>query len=173
MKKLLTIGMLMAAAFSLQPQAAVADESEDVAETTPYYVRGALIIHVPRPDMPAERVNLRASRDDDEIAPPPRRRITPKPQRRVDLPLRKPFNVSPSPPPPAGPRRAVLSAPPPRIGGPIYPTPRFEAKAAVAEKIVPPPETAVTADAPPAGYTPPPPAPPAAIPADEPSTDDQ
>lgn len=116
MKKLLTLGMLLAGALSM-PQFAVADEPEPVADTavvaTPYYVRGARIIHVPQRDeieRPERRVDLR---DDREVsAPPPRRQVAPKPQRRADAPPpRKPFSVSPPPPP--GPRRAVLSAPPP------------------------------------------------------------
>lgn len=101
----------------------------------------------------------------DDVAPPaPRRRAAtsthrspPKPRRE-----RKPYSASPplpSPPPPAplGPPRAVLSAPPPRAEGmsPIYPTPRFEAKAEPAEKFTSPSDPLSTASVPP-GDAPPP-----------------
>jgi hypothetical protein len=194
MKSPFTIGFLTAAIIS--PLAALADERPPVADagdgTTPYYVRGPRIIQVPPPGELGERVEHRASLGDDigdsekidrtprrykEVsAPAPRRHVAPKPHRRAELaPARKPFSMSPPlpspPPPPAGPRRAVLSAPPLRTDdpSPIYPTPRFEAKAAPSKMPASPPETTVTADTPPPGYTPPPmpPAPPAATPADD------
>lgn len=168
MKKSLTIGLVTAAISGVAPLAAFAGgDSEPFraasAEIAPYYERGPRIIHVPQPGEVEERMNSRASvgdldqphasRDDEIIAPKPRRKATP--QRRTDLPPpRKPYSA----PPPTGPRRAVLSAPPPRAGGlsPVYPTPNYEAKAAPGEKFAPPREAAVTAEAPPAGGTPPP-----------------
>jgi len=172
MKKTLTIGLVTAAISGVAPLAAFADgDSEPFraasAEIAPYYERGPRIIHVPQPGEVEERMNSRASvgdldqphasRNDETIAPKPRRKATP--HRRTDLPPpRKPYSAPPPPPEPTGPRRAVLSAPPPRAGGlsPVYPTPNCEAKAAPGEKFAPLRESVVTADAPPAGGTPPP-----------------
>jgi hypothetical protein len=166
MKKALTIALLTAATVAALPLTAVADGDSDGAPP-PYFVRGPRIIHVPQPDESNERVEYRAKiradlgdreetnqfhrRSDEAVAPQPRRHATKPEHRRADLPARrKPFSASP-PLAPVGPPRAVLSAPPPRIGelAPIYPTPRFEAKAAVNEKSAPF-ETEVTAKAPPA-----------------------
>ena len=143
---------------------------------TPQYQRGPRIIHVPQAGVRDTRESPQASlngrdepdaidNDDDEpeTAPPPRRRApvlkgqenrqdNPPPQERA--PRWKPR--SETPPKPAEPRRAVLSAPPPPPEGPtpVYPTPRFGAKAEPGEKFGPQPD--LRANAPPSpGYTPP------------------
>lgn len=160
----------------------------DASDAVPSYMRGPRIIHVPQSGERNERLDSRASvndrddpdvhdHDDEEVAaPPPRRRMAPppvrttprwgprreasppaRPVRRVDLPK---FRDEPIPQPP-GPRRAVLSAPPPPAEGPtpIRPLPRFGAKAEVkaeaGEKFAAPRVPEITADAPPPGYTPP------------------
>lgn len=183
MRKALTIGLAAAAisvALSLIAVGGPQREPVPAAEAVyalPYY-RGPRIIHVPQPgerqDRVNDRINDRASTgdrdepilftedDDEEAAPPPRRRVEkPKPRAKAAparaTPRWKPRSEAP-PPPPSGPRRAVLSAPPPRAESltPIYPTPRFDSKAAAAEKFAPPQEPAVTStesppsDAPPA-----------------------
>jgi hypothetical protein len=155
------------------------------ASVTPYYVRGPRIIHVPRPgEKIEERGDVRASAGrraepvlsnesvDDDIAPPPRHRAA-APKRRVEsnrvapkpavrkTPRWKLGSEAPPPPPPPpaplGPRRAVLSAPPPRAEGlsPIYPTPRFETNAKPAEKFDRPSQTEAAAGPPPAVTAPP------------------
>jgi hypothetical protein len=150
-----------------RPEYKIAVHVADATVVVPAYTRGPRIIHVPQP---GER-NARASvsergdpdvydHDDEEIAPPPRRRAAPppvrttprwaprrealappKPVRRADLPK---FRTEAPVPQPPGPRRAVLSAPPPPAEGPtpIRPTPKFGA-------------SAVTVSTPPPGYTPP------------------
>lgn len=187
--KALTI-VLVAAAFLAAGTMAFAD--------TYYTLSNPRIIHVPQPGETARDSHASLSRvapdefDDEDVAPPPRaRRAQPKAvthkepkavtrqQARAVTPKeptrRKPFSVSlPEPPPepepePTGPRRALLSAPPPPTSSihdgptPLKPTPRFGQ---------PLPE----APAPLTTFTPPPlPAPPAkpvavAAPAPEPST---
>ena len=118
--------------------------------------------------------------DGDRVVAPPRHR-TPAPKHRsvrrtpkikartAKVSVTKPHvrtvsratlrSEAPPPPPPAplGPRRAVLSAPPPRAEGlsPIYPTPRFDAKATAAEKFERPSQTEAAAIPPPAVTAPP------------------
>jgi hypothetical protein len=155
------------AAYTIAARVRIADASDAV----PAYTRGPRIIHVPQA---GERARASVSErddpyvsdsdiDDEEVAPPPRRRLapppvrstprwaprreaapSPKPIRRVDLPK---FRDEPIPQPP-GPRRAVLSAPPPWAEGPtpIRPTPKFETKFGA---------SVVTESTPPRGYTPP------------------
>jgi hypothetical protein len=122
----------------------------------PRYQRGPHIIHVPKPR--AHRVSaydrqesaLPDDYDDVSVAPPaPHRRMTPPPHRHSKV----------SAPPPQKKQRTVLSAPPPRASGltPIYPTPRFDAKAEAQDKFDPPHEKAPAAaeNLQPPGYTPP------------------
>lgn len=119
----------------------------------PHYERGARIIHVPQSGEREDRSNVNerdepaASNDDaaEKIAPPAPRRATPRP--RSDAPL----------PPPPGPRRTVLSAPPPPAEGrsPIRPTPRFNSKIDPAERFGAPGDLTITPSTPPPGYTPP------------------
>lgn len=124
----------------------------------PHYDRGPRIIHVPQSgdedatSVPSER---RVMPDDDgeEMAPPPRRQVAPRPQpprqqyRKSDAPpapRRKPYSVAaPELPKPAE-RRAVLRAPVHDGPTPVRPTPRFAKE--TGEKVPPPP---------PPGYTPP------------------
>jgi hypothetical protein len=174
--------LVFAGAGSSQP-ASVADGAPVYAAipTIPSYYRGPRIIHVPQPDdARASRTSNVPDEDDEAVAPPPRRRVaapvrtTPRwPPRREAMPLPKPPRqiantksrivdapVRPAPQPP-GPRRAVLSAPPPPAEGPtpIRPTPKFEtklgARAEAGEKFAAPRQPAVTEDTPPPGYTPP------------------
>lgn len=152
------------------------------------YERGPRIIHVPRP---GERANDRASirpvnrvsvsreepavEEDDEVveaAPPP---PAPSKKKVRVIPMHRQASVPPpasdkaprwkmrsESPPPSGPKRAVLSAPPPSAEGPtpIRPTPRFESNAEGAARFASPIEpVAPTPDAvpplPPLGYSPP------------------
>ena len=172
MKKALTIclaGVAMAATLSLvaagssKREAAPADaqSSDEIAVAAaddvyaPAYRGVARIIHVPQRDERSERtrINHRDARaaignDDDESPPPPRQRSKPR------WPLR-------SEAPPSGPRRAVLSAPPPPAEGPtpIRPTPRFGLKSDPADKFSAPRDTAAAPQAsPPVDETPTPPA---------------
>jgi hypothetical protein len=187
MRKAWTIGLTAAAMAALSLAAIGGTEHERIADAgasvTPYYVRGPRIIHVPRPGKEIEeRGDVRASIDRDaepvlsddnaanDIASPPRRRAV-APKHRVEskraapkpavkkTPRWKSRSDAPPPPPPAplGPRRAVLSAPPPRAEGlsPIYPTPRFETNAKPAEKIERPSQTEAAAGLPPAVTAPP------------------
>jgi hypothetical protein len=187
MRKAWTIGLTAAAMAALSLAAIGGTEHERIADAgasvTPYYVRGPRIIHVPRPgEEIEERGDIRASIDRDaepvlsddnaanDIASPPRRRAV-APKHRVEskraapkpavkkTPRWKSRSDAPPPPPPAplGPRRAVLSAPPPRAEGlsPIYPTPRFETKAKPAEKFERPSQTEAAAGPPPAVSAPP------------------
>jgi hypothetical protein len=155
----------------------------DASDAVPAYMRGPRIIHVPQPGERARASiserddDIRNNEDDDEATPPPRRHVAPppvratprwaprreaspppKPVRRVDLPK---FRDEPIPQPP-GPRRAVLSAPPPPAEGPtpIRPLPKFGAKAEAnnadaGDKFAAPRTTEINADTPPPGYTPP------------------
>lgn len=162
MRKLLTRALLVTA-LSSASMMAFAD-----GFGIPYYARGPRIIHVPQPgdDLRDSRASLRSDApedfDDDPVSvAPPRRAVQPAPKtppRKVaktgthQEPRRKPFSVSlpeppPPPPEPTGPRRALLSAPPPTSSlsdgpTPIRPTPRFAAP--VPEPAAPAPD-AVTA----------------------------
>lgn len=168
-------------AYRIKPRVRMADAADVVV---PAYTRGPRIIQVPQPGERArasvserDDVDIRNNEDDDEATPPPRRHVAPppvratprwaprreaspppKPVRRVDLPK---FRDEPIPQPP-GPRRAVLSAPPPPAEGPtpIRPLPKFGAKAEVnkadaGEKFAAPRVPEINADRPPLGYTPP------------------
>lgn len=165
MKGTIAIVFLTAAIMAALPSAALADADGDEAPA-PYFVRGPRIIHVPQLEESDERVEYRAKiradsvgrektglpryRSNEAIAPQPHRHVAPAEHRRAELPpRRKPFSASPQPAP-AGPPRAVLSAPTPRASelAPIYPTPRFEAKAD-ADEAPRPHETAAAAKAPP------------------------
>ncbi len=114
--------------------------------------------------------------DDDEdvvvVAPPRPRAAPPKPRVAAPTP-QPPAAITPrwklrgetpsAPPPPAGPRRAVLSAPPPNTAGPtpLRPTPNFDNKGADrGEKFTNPrapvqPAAVVSETQPPLGYSPP------------------
>jgi hypothetical protein len=182
MKKAWTIGLAAAAMAALSLTAIGGTEHERAADTsagvTPYYVRGPRIIHVPQPGEEIdERGVIRAGIDrdaapvlsndnaDDDIAPPPRRRavapkrhieskrVAPKPAAKKTPRWTSRSEAPPPPPPkPLGPRRAVLSAPPPRAEGlsPVYPTPRFETQAEAAEKFERPSQTEAAVSPPPA-----------------------
>jgi hypothetical protein len=134
---------------------------------TQLYQRGPHIIQVPQADM---RADTRASvndrdepdanndNDDQEVdaAPPPSRRVAPAPRRQDDMPLRPRAPRwqprSETPPQPAAPRRAVLSAPTQAQGPtPIRPIPRNNSKAEPAVKFGPPRDVRSSAP-PPAGY---------------------
>jgi hypothetical protein len=158
MKRVLGIALTAATIAALPPAAVAGNDSDETP--TPYFVRGPRIIHVPQRGESDERVEYRAKiradlgdREDhpgEAIAPRPRRHVAPPEYRRAELPpRRKPFNASP-PPSPMGPPRAVLSAPPPRVGDltPIHPTPHFEATAAAGNAIKPH-EATVAVKAPP------------------------
>jgi hypothetical protein len=141
---------------------------------TPHYQRGPHIIHVPQAGAKNsdDPTNNRASIDDrdepavandddeEEAAPPPRRRVAPAPQRQDDSPPRpraprwQPRSDALQP---AGPRRAVLSAPPLAAEGPtpIRPIPRFNSKADPADKFGQLHDARSNAPQPPAGYSPP------------------
>ena len=115
----------------------------------PRYDNSPRIIHVPQNggdargalrgnDIPADEEASVAPEEDDEIAPPVRRRIEPLPRQRSD-----------APPPPSGPKRAVLSAPPPLPEGPspVKPTPRWRSSekfVTPAEKLAAPADKTVT-----------------------------
>jgi hypothetical protein len=141
-------------------------------DASPHYQRAPHIIHVPQTDDRDERTNNRASvnnrdepdvtndDDEEEAAPPLQRRVTTPQIRTTPVPRR----VTPRWPllsdtpssPPRGPRRAVLSAPPPSAEGPtpIRPTPRFNSKADAGEKFDQPRDVRPNVP-PPAGYSPP------------------
>ena len=124
---------------------------------TYYTLSNPRIIHVPQPgdDPRRSQASLHSNGpenfDDEDAAPPPRAQRAAKPQPKAvtrqqpktvtnrtnkESVRRKPFSVSlPEPPPPepepTGPRRALLSAPPPPTSSlhdgptPLRPTPRF------------------------------------------------
>lgn len=156
------------------------------------YERGPRIIHVPQPGerasdraavRPVNRVSVsreEPAAEEDEVleaapqppTPPSKKKVRVIPmQRQVSAPPPAPDKAprwklrSESPPPqprPSGPKRAVLSAPPPSAEGPtpIRPTPRFESNAEGAARFALPSEPAPPApDAepplPPLGYSPP------------------
>jgi hypothetical protein len=138
---------------------------------SPHYQRAPHIIHVPQTDDRDERTNDRASvndrdepavtndDDEEEAPPPPQRRITTPQVRTTPVPRRVtprwPLRSDTPPSSPPGPRRAVLSAPPPPAEGPtpIRPTPRFNSKADVGEKFGQ--SRDARSNVPPAGYSPP------------------
>jgi hypothetical protein len=155
------------------------------------YERGPRIIHVPQPgertsDRAAARPVSRASAshepdvedEDDEIVevapqPPapaskkkvrviPMQRQASVPPRAHDKAPRWKLRSDAPPPPPSGPKRAVLSAPPPGAEGPtpIRPTPRFESSAEGAARFASPiesepPRLEAESPLPPLGYSPP------------------
>lgn len=155
----------------------------DASVVVPAYTRGPRIIQVPQPSERnarasiGDRDNLDISNyEDDYERTPPRRQAVPPlrtvprwaPKREAVVPP-KPRHIettklhgndaSASLPPisqPLGPRRTMLSAPPPAAEGPtpIRRTPKFGAKAEAGEKFTAP-RPPVTEDAPPPGYTPP------------------
>jgi hypothetical protein len=153
-----------------------------LAVSQPYmldYERGPRIIQVPQSNersRPVARASVQrrpepaVTEDDEEeeyVAPPPRPRVVaPKPRTAAPPPERTPRwklrSDTPSAPPPPGPRRAVLSAPPQGEGPtPLRPTPRFDNKAAdPGEKFASPrapaaPAAVVSETQPPLGYSPP------------------
>ena len=142
--------VLAAAAFLAAGSMAIAD--------TYYTLSNPRILHVPRPGDDPRRSQASLHRDtpddldDEDVAPAPRalrtqpKAVTHKEPKTVtrerakavmprEPKRRKPFNVAlPEPPPPepepAGPKRALLSAPPPLASihdgpTPLRPTPRF------------------------------------------------
>ena len=119
----------------------------------PRYERGARIIQVPQSD---EHDEPAATNDDavEEIAPPPPRRVTPRPKPRSDA---APITKRRSNVPPPGPRRNILSAPPPLAEdpSPIRPTPRFNSKTEPVERFGSPGNLTLSPSTPPPGYTPP------------------
>jgi hypothetical protein len=131
----------------------------------PNYQRAPRIIHVPQADERDDRANDRASvnerdqpaasndDDEEEAASPPRRRVTPPPPPRTTPRWQPRSDAPPSP----GPRRTVLSAPPPPAEGPtpIRPIPRYNSKADPADKFAPPRDVTSSAPSPPVGYSPP------------------
>jgi len=147
---------------------------------TYYTLSNPRIIHVPQPGDDIRQSHASLSRvapddfDDDDVAPRPRAHRAAKPQPRpvtrqqpkavtqTEPVRRKPFSVSlPEPPPPepepTGPKRALLSAPPPMPTSsihdgptPLRPTPRF------GQPLPEPPAPLTT-------FTPPPSAPVAAL----------
>lgn len=185
MKTALAIGWLVVAlaatlvfagSGSSQPVSVADAAPPAVAYVIPSYERGPRIIHVPQPDdARGHRTSNVSDEDDEEVAPPPRRRAAPpprttprwppqpeiarKPVRQIAITKSRPIDP-PAPRPvsqPPGPRRAILSAPPPPAEGPtpIRPTPNFGAKAQAGEQFAAPREPAITEDSPPAGYSPP------------------
>ena len=171
MNRFLAIGLAVAAlSAALSFDAIGGTKHQRVADAnggagvTPYYVRGPRIIQVPQAD---DEV---VERSNDIVAPPPRHRAI-APKRHIESKRTAPKqaakktprwtlrNDAPPPPPPKplGPRRAVLSAPPPRAEGlsPIYPTPRFDAKVTAAQKFERPSQTEAAANPPPPLTAPP------------------
>ena len=149
---------------SLQNEPAAAQAGDIAPAVTvvnaPVYSRVPRIIHVPQAD---DR--------EEEAAPPPRRRVAPAPRMqeprlqesrpqeprpqeshlqepRVQDDIPRPraprwqLRSDAPPPPPQGPRRAILSAPPLPAEGPtpIRPTPRFGVKADATDKFAAPRE---------------------------------
>lgn len=189
MKKRLTIGIVAAALAATLTFVAAGSSGREpgsappgarvltiVRAYAPNDQRGPRIIRVPQAGARDDRGKDRAGIDDrdqpavsndvddDEVAPMPRRRLVPAPQRHIETQprLRTPRwqvrSDAPSPPPPPPEtRRAVLSVPPPPAEGPtpIRPTPRFSAKADPADKISQPRDANSSEPPPPAGYTPP------------------
>jgi len=123
---------------------------------TPRYERGARIIQVPQ----AGGRDEPAATDDDaveEVAPPAPRRATPRPKSRSEItPVPKQRSKAALPPLP-GPRRNILSAPPPPAEGPspLQQSMRFNSKIDPAERFGAPGDLTVTPSMPPPGYTPP------------------
>ena len=168
MRKALTIAVI-GAAVAVTASFVSGSKREAVAQaetmpayqivTIPQYERGPRIIHVPQPGEERANVSDRYEPDvsndidTEEPAPPakprrvtskpdsmPRSEVAPKPQRRSD-----------APPPPLGPQRAILSAPPPSLADgptPIRPTPRYRVNAEPADKFATPREPPVTSSEP-------------------------
>ncbi|MDO8875760.1 MAG: hypothetical protein Q8M24_05885 [Pseudolabrys sp.] len=129
-----------------EPAAIEEDDDDEHVEATP-----------PPPSASKKKIRVIPMKSQADAAPPPQppAAITPRWKLRGDAP------------PPQGPRRALLSAPPPNSAGPtpLRPTPNFDTKAAdrgeaMGEKFVAPgkptaPATIVTESQPPLGYSPP------------------
>ena len=119
---------------------------------TPSYERGVRIIQVPQV---GERDEPAATNEDavEGVAPPAPRRVTPRPKPRSDAaPVTKRHGSAPP-----GPRRNILSAPPPPAKGPspIFSTPPFNSKIEPIERFASPGGLIVSPSTPPPGYTPP------------------
>jgi len=129
------------------------------AAYTPNYERGPLIIHIPQTDKREEKAKERpivkernepavTNKDDveEEAAAPPSSRVVPPLRTTPRWPLR-----SDAPLPPSGPRRAVLSAPPPPAGdlSPIQPEQHLDSKIDGGDKFVVPRDSAIASGAPP------------------------
>ena len=164
MRKALTIAVI-GAAVAVTASFVSGSKREAVAQaetmpayqivTIPQYERGPRIIHVPQPGDDRASVNERYEPDvsndidTEEPAPPPKpRRVTPKPRSEIAPKLQR---RSDAPPPPLGPQRAILSAPPPSLAEgptPVRPTPRYRTNAEPADKFVTPSEPPVTTSEP-------------------------
>ncbi len=177
MKKLLTIvlawaslavmlSFVMAGSFKREPgYKAEAQYKDNLPAARPRNIAPqsrsmARIIHVPQME---DRASAN-DRYDEDIAPPARRRIAPAMQRQDDSLLRPRAPRwqprSEVPPPPQGPRRAMLNAASPLAEGPtpIRRIPRLNSKPDPVGKFGPPREVQSSAP-PPADYPPPSPVP--------------
>ena len=165
MKKILTIVLawaslaamltfVMAGSFKREPDYKAAAQYEDYLpaarprNVAPPSRSMARIIHVPQMEDRASVNDL----DEDDLAPPARRRVAPAVQRQDDSPLRpRPPRWQPRsevPPLPQEPRRAMLNAAPPLAEGPtplaegptpIRPIPKLNSKADPVGKFGPSP----------------------------------